>query len=380
MRMRKNNSFLKNLTAILFCLFIGLMLLLFLIFPKGHYSSNEKRYLNAFPQLTLKTVFDGSFGKEFEAYLSDQAPYRELWVGLNGYYNLYSGRNGVSGVYSCDDNYLINVPINTNDGLTHNIKVLADFAESTGISTTLLAAPTTGYIMEDLLPLNHLPYMDDENFKSIYTNKGDMQLIDIRSTFKLSLQQGNQLYYKTDHHWTTLGAYTAYTKYCDALGLIPTPQDSFNINTYNNFYGTTYSKSALWLNPPDTIDVWTNKSNKNIRVKIIEADKTKAYNNMFFTNRLNDDDKYPVFLDGNHSVVKIINPQSQGGRLLVIKDSYAHCFVPFLSEHYSEIIMVDLRYYNQPVSQMLLSEGIDSVLVLYSVDSLATDKYIKFLR
>lgn len=372
----------KYLPAVVFCAFIGVMCLLFLFSPGRTYSSNEKRYLTTFPKFTADTFFSGQFGKEYETYISDQTAGRDFFVGLNAYYDLFSGRNGSNGVYLGKDNYLINKPVSRENQLESNLKTFAKFVKETGVDTTLLIAPSTGYIMDDKLPLNHLSYLDDEYFELIEKNKGDMDFINIKNLFKEKAAD-TQLYYRTDHHWTTRGAYTAYQAYCAEKGLTAAPEDHFDIRKYPDFYGTTYSTSALWLTPPDEIELWYDRDYQgqdNIHVTIEEGDKKKENDSFFFLSHLDEDDKYPVFLDGNHSLVRIENKAASGGKLLLLKDSFGHSIAPFLSENYSEIIMVDLRYYKLPVSELIQKEGITEMLVLYGLDNLCNDTDVAWLK
>lgn len=372
----------KYLPSVVFCAFISVMCLLFLFSPDRTYSSNEKRYLTTFPKLTADTFFSGQFGKEYETYISDQTAGRDFFVGLNAYYDLFSGRNGSNGVYSGKDNYLINKPVDRENHLQANLKTFARFVKETGVDTTLLIAPSTGYIMDDKLPLNHLSYLDDEYFKLIEKNKGGMDFINIKNLFKEKAAD-TQLYYRTDHHWTTRGAYTAYQAYCAEKGLTAAPEDRFDIRKYPDFYGTTYSTSALWLTPPDEIELWYDKDYEgqdNIHVTIEEGDKKKENDSFFFLSHLDEDDKYPVFLDGNHSLVRVENKAASGGKLLLLKDSFGHSIAPFLSENYSEIIMVDLRYYKLPVSELIEKEGITEMLVLYGLDNLCNDTDVAWLK
>lgn len=372
----------KYLPAIIFCVFIGVMCALFLFAPKRAYSPNEKRYLAGFPELTADSFFSGQFGKDYETYISDQTAGRDFFVGLNAYYELFSGRNGSNGVYAGKDDYLINKPADRENRFETNIKKFAAFAEQTGVYTTLLLAPSTGYIMDGKLPENHLSYLDDEYFAYAEQNRGGMDFINIKELFKETAAK-QQLYYKTDHHWTTRGAYTAYRAYCKAKGLEPAPEEQFEIKKQSGFYGTTYSTSALWLTPPDEIELWYDKTygdKDNIDVTIEEGDKKKQNDSFFFLSHLDEDDKYPVFLDGNHSLVRIENKAASGGKLLMIKDSFAHSIAPFLSENYSEIIMVDLRYYKLPVSELIKQENITDVLVLYGLDNLCNDTDVVWLK
>lgn len=379
---KQNKSIFTYLPGVIFILFIIIMCGLFLFSTKKKYSANEKRYLSTFPEFNASTLFDGSFGDEFETYMSDHIANRDFFVGINAYYNLYSGRNGSDGVYSGSDSYLINDPAELKDNrVERNVTLLSQFAQENNVKATLMVVPSTGYIMDNKLPVNHKNYNDDTLFEIIYNSKGSLEFLDLRNSFKQSAADGAQLYYKTDHHWTTAGAYTAYKDYCQKEELDATPKDEFNIEKYDNFFGTTYSTSALWLNPPDTVEVWRNKnhSENTVRVDITEGKQTLSYAAMFFTNYLEAADKYPIFLDGNHSLVKITNNNAPKKKLLMINDSYSHCIAPFLSDNYSEIIMVDLRYYKMPVSDIIKEEGITDVLMLYGIDNLVTDDNINFL-
>lgn len=367
--------------AIVFLVFIFTMSLLFIFLPKEDYSSNEKRYLSDFPETSVENIFFGDFDTEFETYMSDHIAGRGFFVGLNAYYDLYTGRNGSKGVYACADNYLINDPLDSTEKLESNLKTFSDFTTANNLNTKLMIIPSTGYIMSDKLPANHKEYRDEEYFETIEKNSGSMEFVNVMNAFELAAKGGDQLYYRTDHHWTTPGAYLAYIQYCQAAGLTQTPESTFVKTTYTGFYGTTYSTSALWNTPADNIEFWENRANLGaVSVKITEGETTKENDSYFFMSHLEEDDKYPTFLDGNHALVEIKNENAQGGKLLVIKDSFAHAMVPFLSENYSEIIMVDLRYYKKPVSDLVKEYEITDCLVLYSLDNFATDSDVPFLE
>lgn len=366
--------------AVIFLVFIFSMGLLFIFLPKEDYSVNEKRYLEDFPKTTFENICFGDFDTEFETYMSDHIAGRDFFVGMNAYYNLYTGRNGANGVYAGKDNYLINDPVDRENNLESNLKIFADFTKANNLNTNLMIIPSTGYIMSDKLPENHKEYLDEQYFETIQQNLGDMKFISVMNAFKLAAQSGDQLYYRTDHHWTTPGAYLAYLQYCKSTGLTQTPEEAFEKTTVTGFYGTTYSTSALWNTPPDNIEFWENRSNLGaVSVKITEGTTTKENDSYFFLSHLEEADKYPTFLDGNHALVEIKNKNAQGGKLLVIKDSFAHAMVPFLSENYSDIIMVDLRYYKSPISELVKEYEITDCLVLYSLDNFATDTDVAFL-
>lgn len=374
----------KYAPAIVFILFIFSMGIAFLLIPKKVYSTSEKRYLASFPELTADSFLSGDFGTDFEKYLSDHMTGREFFVGLNAYSNLIQGLNGVSGKYLSDDGYIINQPLDSENRLLENTELIKSFAESVDVPVTMVLVPSTGYIMEDKLPSNHLVYKDDEYFSQIETALQDsaVSFVNILDPFMQYASEGQQLYYKTDHHWTSLGAYRAYQLICQSLGIEATPEEQFTIETYPDFYGTTYSGSAFWLSKPDNIQLWINPQDteKSITVEITEGQSTSVSNSFFYKSHLEEEDKYPVYLDGNQPLVRITNTNAPEGTLVVIKDSFAHCLTPFFSDNYSQVIMVDLRYYKGSISQLIDEEEADQVLFAYGIDNLGTDTDLLWLK
>lgn len=374
----------RYIPAFVFLIFIFGMAIWFLFSPKSDYSSAEKRYLQQFPDASIENISNGTFGEEFESFFADQFPMRNLWVGFNAYFSLYTGNNGANGVYNCKNDYLINVPVSTDNNLDKNLGAITKFKNSIDTPVTVMFAPSTGYITDDVLPAVHNNYNDDEYFENAGKTlaQNGINFVDLRETFKEEYKNGTQLYYKTDHHWTTAGAYTAYTKLCESLGTTPTPKDSFDIKSYDGFYGTTYSTSGFLMTPSDSIEVWENPANteSNIKVKITEGKQTTEYNSMFFYDHLEEDDKYPVFIDGNHALTEITNTSAKGGTLVMIKDSFSHCLAPFLADNYSKIILVDMRYYKLSVSDLIEQENPEQVVVLYGIDNIATDTDIVWLK
>ncbi len=374
----------KYAPAFVFLIFIFGMAVWFLLNPKSEYSSSEKRYLQQFPEISVNKVLDGSFGTEFESYFADQFPARSFWVGLNAYYTLDTGNNGANGVYNCNNGYLINKPVSTNNKLEKNVSAIVKFKNSIDVPVTVMFAPSTGYVTDNVLPAVHDKYNDDNYFEqtSKTLSENGIAFTDLRKTFKEAYADGNQLYYKTDHHWTTLGAYTAYQKLCEQLNINPAPKEKFDIKSYGGFYGTTYSTSGFWFTQPDSIQIWDNAENtdKNIKVKISEGTNTDEFGSMYFYNHLDEDDKYPVFIDGNHALTEITNSNAKGGTILLVKDSFSHSLAPFLAENYSKIILVDMRYYKMSVSQIVEQEKPEQVVFLYGIDNIATDTDLVWIK
>lgn len=341
------------------------------LLPKKDYSENEKRILADAPEFTFESLADGKFTKDLETYISDRFPFRDAFVGINSYFNLLCGRNSTAPVYYGKDGYLISAPADLSvDIATKNVQKFASFAEENNLDATIITVPQCGYVMDDKLPRVHGEYTDREIIDAVNKNKGNMTYIDVSSSFA-EQKKDVQLYYKTDHHITSAGAYQMYKLYAREKGL--TISTDYKVVSEPDFYGTSYSKGGYWLSEPDVIEMW-HKDNLKVTVEITEPGKDVVKSDtLFFTNRLEESDKYPVYLDGNHSLTKITNPDAEGGKILVVKDSFAHCFTGFLAEQYNEIYMVDMRYYRNSVSQLVKDNGITQVLYIYGTESMGTD-------
>ena len=362
--------------TILFCLFVGVMALGIVLLPKKEVSVNEKRKLAGFPSFSIEKVINGKWETDFERYISDHFPSRDAFAAADSYYMLYTGRNGSNGVYKGKEGYLINTPVKCDySKLNDNIEAINSFAEMTGLKTTLMVVPSTGYIMSDKLPDIHQEYNDGYILNSVIKQLVNVNFIDLTDEFNLH-KDSVQLYYKTDHHWTSDGAYTAYNKWAEFEKLGVREKRDYKIEKTDGFFGTTYSKSALWNENPDSIETWEYPIDVTVTI-----DNTDKYDSMFFKEHLNEMDKYPVYLDGNHAFERIVNNDNPNAKkILVIKDSYAHSFVPFMIENCSQIDMVDLRYYLDSVSDLTKENEYDEALVLYGISNLCEASDLAILQ
>lgn len=373
--MIKNRN--SKIIIILFCIFIAGTGILFAALPKKDYSAYEKRYLAARPSLSVSSVADGSFSEGFEKYLADHTPFRTFFVAVNAYFELIKGNNGSNGVYLGSEGWLIAKPPERNNRLTENLKRIKNFTENSGIPAYMIAIPSKGYIYSEYLPGGSMEYSDGEYLAQINDTLGScLKIIDIEPALQ-SEKSNNLLYFKTDHHWTADGAFTAYREFCRAKGFYIPDGKEYTIREIPDFYGTSYSYSCYMLTKPDTLRIYDSKSIDKIKVEITEGKEKKSYSSMIFEERLKEEDKYTAFLDGNHSMVTIETGKSDGN-LLVIKDSFAHCLVPFMVENYGKIVMIDLRYYKSDLSELIANENIDEMIFIYGTENLATSRDIVF--
>lgn len=370
-------SKIKNkVPTIVFLVFIFSLAIVFMVSPKKARSENEKRALASFPKFSVTALSNGDFTSDFEAYLSDHFPFREKWVGLNSYVGLVLGRNGENGIYKGKDGYLITLPpAFESSRVKKNAKVIDKFIDNSNLPASVIIVPTTGYIMGDKLPKNHKEYKDGDVIFAVAKNIKNAEFIDLITPFNEN--KGDiQIYYKTDHHLTADGSLLVYKEFCKAKNLT---ESTFEVQKeVDGFYGTCYSKSGLWGEKGDSVKLY--KTDSKFTVTISEGKVDKTYNSLYFENHLKENDKYPVYLDGNHAITKIHNENLKNGkRLLVFKDSYSHCFTTFLAENYEDIILVDLRYYKSSVKKLLADENPTELLFMFGSENVSTSTDISWL-
>lgn len=367
-------------------LFIGIIVVMqaaFWLLPRRSFSENEKRVLSEAPQIDAAGIADGRVFRSIESYLSDHFPGRELWVGANAYLENAEGRGATEDIVRGTDDWLFTAPVSDDrETLWDNMQAITTFAEKQSVPVTMMAVPSAGAVVSDKLPALHLPYPDADLLEEARRIAGNtLHWVDLYTDF-CSAEQPERLYYRTDHHWTTEGAYRAYCLMMEELGQSSIPRDDFTVEQITDFYGTSYSKSGLWLTEPDTLELWTDSDIQAVTT-VYDANRADPVTRegMFFREYLEDADKYPVFLSGNHARVHIETNADSGKRLLVIKDSYAHALAPFLAEEYSTIDLIDLRYFKQQtISSWLEENPADEILLVYGLSSLAEDKNLQWLE
>lgn len=371
----------KNKNRILPCvflLFIFSFVIMFAVMPKSDFSETEKRVLAEFPKITLQSVKNGEFTNGLEKYMSDHFPCRNAFIGIDAYLGLALGQTDKNGVYFAKDGYLITDPSPYDESkMLKNAGYIESFVQKTNLPSSVVIVPQAGYTLGDKLPKNHKTYNDGAVFSCTENTVKSAKFIDVRQAFE-SAKENTQIYYKTDHHLTSQGSLLVYNEFCKANGI---ERKSFSLSDeYGGFYGTAYSKSGLWLTKGDTAQVYKCDSQNKYSVLIDDGKGAKEYDSLYFGSHLEDKDKYPLFLDGNHAFVRIQNKNvNNGKKLLLIKDSYAHCFATFAIENYEEICMVDLRYYKKPLSRLTEEEKFTEALFMFGTENISTSTDLAWL-
>ncbi len=354
----------------------------FWLLPHRSFSENEKRVLAQPPTVSAEGIADGSVFQDVEKYLSDHFLGRDEWVGANAYLEQVEGRGAVRSIVSGADGWLFPAPLpDDRQILQNNMQAITAFARAQSVPVYLMAVPTSGAVVEDKLPALHLVYPDADMLEQARRIAGDsLHWLDVMGDF-CGAEDAQTLYYRTDHHWTTEGAYRAYRLLMREKRESSVMRDAFSVERVPDFYGTSYSKSGLWLTPPDEIELWTNPDLRAItRVYDGNRQEPVVQEGMLFREYLSEADKYPVFLSGNHARIHIETNADTDKRLLVVKDSYAHALAPFLAEEYRTIDLIDLRYFKrQTISDWLKEHPADEILFVYGLSSLAGDKNLQWL-
>lgn len=361
--------------GLLFFLLLIIVLVSSIILPDTGFSEKENRVLASRPALKLDQLVSGGYEKQFETYENDQFPLRDMWITLKATTDRLMGKVEENGVYLGKNGYLMegfNAPPQTQYDATVN--AMTAFAQKhSDLKQYALIAPNSVNILKSKLPAfapadDQNPWID--NLKDSLTSAG-VTFIDIRDTF--TDHKTEDLYYHTDHHWTTLGAYYAYLQAAAVMG-IDTSSDSYDkAPVSQTFKGTLSAKSGFRSSKTDEIDVFLPNGDNTLSSVVNYVEEQKKSASFYDTSKLNTRDKYALFFGGNHAQIKISTPTESNNTLLVLKDSYANSFVPFLAQHYRKIIMIDPRYYYGDLEQLLQVENVQEVLYLYNANTFFAD-------
>ena len=236
-----------------------------------------------------------------------------------------------------------------------------------------MIVPRTVDVMASKLPSQFPKSYGSYEYEIIKQNIKETELISPLDYLKSCAENGEYVYYRTDHHWTTDGAYRAYETLAENFGFSAYPKEYFDIQCVSrDFYGTTYSKALLQGTVSDQIYLYRYTGDENI--KVIYQNGSLSKSSLYDFSVINEaqKDKYKVFLSGNTDLLLIRNENANRQKLLLIKDSFANSIIPFLSLHY-DIDVIDLRYYKGSVNDYIGKNKFDAVLLLYGVDTLCTD-------
>lgn len=354
----------KYFTILFFSILVFLAVGIF--FEAEDFSYKENRYLAEYPKFSWDKFYDSSYMTEVEEFIDDHLWEREGWIYLKNSLESISGKRDIENVYLGKEGYLFEKMTSSNfnyENFKQNIQIIEEFSKKYP-NTSFLLVPSKGYILKDKLP-SFAPYIDEEELFKISKQKS-FQFIDVLPTFLE--HQSEYIYYKTDHHWTTLGAFYAYQTWKKQAF----KEDYTWTLKSDNFKGSLDSKVLGINNTQDEIWIANDKSDDEL-IKNSTRD-------LYDFEKLKEKDQYQLFLGGNTGEVTFETNQNNKKSLLLFKDSFANSFIPFLIKDYQYIYIIDLRYFNQDIASYIEKVHPTEILFLYGINNLTDDLAIHKLQ
>ena len=367
----------EQLVGIIFILTLFLFLIINVIVPDREKSVQENRMLATKPKFRLSSLISGDYDEKFEAYMDDQFVGRDVWRKLKVTVDRIGGSRLENGVYiGMNGQLLEQIEVADENHLAANIKAIKSFSESQSkIPVRMMLVPDAANVLNHSLPALAKPEDQTQMFSMVRKDLGDsVEWIDVST--ELNQHKTEKIYYKTDHHWTTLGAFYAFQAAAPSLGIDGDLSGKYvSYAVSDSFSGMLASKSGVNLGEKEQIDIYV-PTEEDTDLIVDYVDEGKRSTSLYDSSKLKEKDQYTVFLGGNSSLLDIRTVSTSTKRLLLVKDSFANSFIPFLTPYYREIVVVDPRYYSGTINDLMDSYRISEVLFLYSGNTFFKDNNI----
>ena len=367
----------EQLVGIIFILTLFLFLIINVIVPDREKSVQENRMLATKPKFRLSSLISGDYDEKFEAYMDDQFVGRDMWRKLKVTVDRICGSRLENGVYIGRNGQLLEqIEVADENHLAANIKAIKSFSESQKkIPVRMMLVPDAANVLNHSLPALAKPEDQTQMFSMVRKDLGDsVEWIDVST--ELNKHKTEKIYYKTDHHWTTLGAFYAFQAAAPSLGIEGDLSGKYvSYAVSDSFNGMLASKSGVNLGEKEQIDIYV-PTEEDTDLIVDYVDEGKRSTSLYDSSKLKEKDQYTVFLGGNSSLLDIRTVSTSTKRLLLVKDSFANSFIPFLTPYYREIVVVDPRYYSGTINDLMDSYRISEVLFLYSGNTFFKDNNI----
>ncbi len=410
----------KNINKINIIIFFSTIVccgLSYFVLPKKTISLLEKRTLTSLPRFTLTSYLSGSWSDSIDMYLNDQSPLRNEMVRVASHIK-YS-----MGIHIANQERIVEVKRpkkNTNklapksDSINSKNYFIDDIEESysgsmlivngsvftlnygSPIMSKVFAAMVSKYAKElqgitrvfSAVPPLSSAFIPSEKYKK-YNDKNQETLLAIGAALtngavfcdvlgELNKHRNRKLFFSTDHHWTPLGAYYGYVSFCNKAGFNPTPLEQMERKTKYNFLGTLYelTRDKSVQDNPDTMEYYI----PNIQTSAISfgvADFKNPQKTSVFCNGCSGGNTYSTFLCGDLPLMKIKTSVKNGKKALVIKNSYGNAFSVFLISHYEEIYVMDFRYSEHNILNLIRDNNINDLIFAVGMYGAMADGTIK---
>lgn len=370
---------LKNYPIIvLFFTFIFVLTFIDIITPQKEFSDLENKCLQMKPKFQYDAFVKNEFVPKYEKYINEQFVLRNKWIDLKSRAEIYIGKTENNGIVYGKDGYLFDKVQNINEKqLKKNIESINKFMEIYNKENiTFALVPNSFEVFKEKVPLGLELYDQNNLINNVYSLYSKLDNVNTLDLLNLMDKHKNEyIYYRTDHHWTTLGAYYAYVDAMKSLEMPYANIENIKANDIDFFLGTYYSKAKKYNANYDSM-IYYNVDILNMTIG------DKIYKDIYDYSKFEERDKYAAFLYGNNDLTVIKSRSSEykkdadKTKILVIKDSFGNSFAPFLTYSYDEIYVLDLRCNSKKVSEIMNSYDFNDVLILYSVNNFISDMNI----
>ena len=363
----------RNYLLYSFFIVIVLLSILDILKPDKAFSDLENRNLKQKVKFTLQGFWDNSFQKNYESYINDQFVFRDGWIDIKSRGEYCLGKIENNGIIYGDDEYLFEkYPTFDNTRFLNNIEAINIFKDKVNSNVSLMIAPNSYEIYKEFVPKAAPLVQQESNIEYIYDNIKDVNNIQLLEIMKKNKDE--YIYYRTDHHWTAYGAYLAYKEFIQSIGEVPIELKREDFTEVGDFYGTYFSKAKPFNVKPD---IFSYLDLSGVTMDILGEE----YDSIYDYSQLELRDKYALFLRGNNALTVIKNNNLKNGKkIAVIKDSYANSLVPYLTQNFEEIHVIDLRTFKEKSYQYINNNDIKDVLILYNFINFTRDVNIIRLK
>lgn len=360
-----------------FGLCIIILVLANILIPDKKLSEKENRMLADKPKLTWNSLVTGDFMTKYEDYMADQFAGRTMWRGIKVTLSRLGGSREENDVLIGKDHQLLEDIVSPDqETLNENLAAIKQFADNNpNMPVNMMLVPDAANVLSEQLPTFATVADQNRMIAQVKRELGDsVEWLDAAAA--LNKHKDEKIYYKTDHHWTSLGAFYTFGATAEQMNIKVDYASAYaSYPVTKTFNGVLASKSGCRLSEKEVIDIYVPKDVDN-DVLVSFVDEQRRTTSLYDSSKLETRDQYAVFLGGNSSVVDIKTASESTRRLLLVKDSFANCYVQFLTPYFREIILVDPRYYSGTMDDIMDTYRISDVLFLYSGNTFFSDNSI----
>lgn len=364
-----NRAF-NRITAVIVFVFIVSFLMLTVFREKGAESYQENRRLAELPEFKFSAIMDGSYTDKLGEYFSDHFAGRSYWISASGIVKANMGEGIVNDVFVTEDMLLglYQTPVDSYNEFASDVNMYAENYDGTVYFAVI---PTSAGVYSDRLPEYLSNNGEKQKIDTLY-NSVDNSIRKIDAYNILKMLNDNYIYYRNDSKWTSYGAFCVYRTVIQKLGFLPSAYDKYTIeHVTGDFRGNLYNKSQYSEVKADILDVYTYRDGAEVtECTGYNNDGTSYTKQLYDKSYISTNDMYNMYLGEDAPLVRIKTSVNNERKLLVIKDSYADCFIPFLTQHYSEIAVISPDCIESGISNFVNPDDYEQTLILFGIEAL----------